>query len=331
MWLRGGGADEGGLPRPAHYQSKGGISQVAIPNSAKTKGQPRPEEARRGHEEPASWVNEVAGLVSPPDVCIKVFDLIESHNASAHTIGAVISRDPNLTLRLLKIVNSALYNFSRKIDTVSRAIAVVGISELYSMVIAITAVKSFSYIPHNVVNMDTFWRHSLYTAINARMLARRCNVLHPERMFVAGLLHDVGSLILYHRAPQTAKELLIRTEGDEQALHTAEIESFGFSHADLGALLMKLWRLPDALQEAVACHHRPDSAETNPREAAIIHLANALANHTEIGAFCEMPMTELQVNEEAWGLLDLSPETLDAETLLEEAGVQFADMISIFY
>lgn len=304
---------------------------MATTNPAKANEGLRQEKPQRPAEEPASWVNEVAGLVSPPDVCIKVFDLIESHNASAHTIGAVISRDPNLTLRLLKIVNSALYNFSGKIDTVSRAIAVVGISELYSMVIAITAVKSFSYIPHNVVNMDSFWRHSLYTAVNARLLAKRCHVLHPERMFVAGLLHDVGSLILYHRAPQIAKELLIKTQGDEQALHQAEIDEFGFSHADLGALLMKLWRLPEALQEAVACHHRPAAADRNPREAAIIHLANALANHTEIGAFCEMPMTELQVDEAAWRLLDLSAETLDAEALLEEAGIQFADMISIFY
>ncbi len=282
-------------------------------------------------ENPSTWVNEVAGLVSPPDVCIKVFDLIESHNASAHAIGAVISKDPNLTLRLLKIVNSALYNFSGKIDTISRAIAVVGISELYSMVIAITAVKSFSYIPHNVVNMDTFWRHSLYTAINARLLARRCNVLHPERMFVAGLLHDVGSLILYHRAPQICKDLLIAAQGDEAALHQAEVREFGFSHADIGALLMKLWRLPDGLQEAVACHHQPAQADHNPREAAIIHLANALANHTEIGAFCEMPDTELQVDDAAWEALGLDVESLDPEALLEEAGTQFADMISIFY
>ena len=299
-------------------------------NSAKAP-QTAMEAQRQELENPSAWVNEVAGLVSPPDVCIKVFDLIESHNASAHAIGAVISKDPNLTMRLLKIVNSALYNFSGKIDTISRAIAVVGISELYSMVIAITAVKSFSYIPHNVVNMDTFWRHSLYTAVNARLLARRCNVLHPERLFVAGLLHDVGSLILYHRAPQICKDLLIAAEGDEAALHQAEIREFGFSHADIGALLMKLWRLPDGLQEAVACHHQPDQAAHNPREAAIVHLANALANHTEIGAFCEMPDTELRVDTSAWETLGLDMEALEPDSLLEEAGTQFADMISIFY
>ncbi len=293
-------------------------------------GQAVPER-ERSREDPVSWVDEVAGLVSPPDVCIKVFDLIESHNASAHAIGAVISKDPNLTMRLLKIVNSALYNFSGKIDTVSRAIAVVGISELYNMVIAITAVKTFSYIPHNVVNMDTFWRHSLYSAVNARLLAKRCSILHPERLFVAGLLHDVGSLILYHRAPQLTKELLLQAQGDEEFLHESERQTFGFSHAELGALLMKLWRLPEPLQEAVACHHLPATAEHNPREAAILHLANLLANHTEIGAFCEMPMTELQVDEEVWALLGLEPDSLDVEAFLEEAGLQFTDMLSVFY
>ncbi|HFD92273.1 MAG TPA: HDOD domain-containing protein [Gammaproteobacteria bacterium] len=279
----------------------------------------------------SSWVNEVSGLVSPPDVCIKVFDLIESQNPSAATIGEVVSRDPNLSLRLLKIVNSSYYNFSSKIDTVSRAIAVIGISELYSMVIAITAVKTFSHIPHNVVNMDTFWRHSLYTAVISRLLAKRLNVLHPERLFVAGLLHDIGSLILYHRAPETAKELLIQSEGDEEALHQAENEAFGFSHAAIGALLMKLWHLPDPICDAVANHHQPSVAKQGTMETAIIHMANALANHTEIGAFCELPMTELTIDAACWPQLGIKPDDLDQETLLEEAGQQFADMISIFY
>lgn len=279
----------------------------------------------------ALWVNEVSGLVSPPDVCIKVFDMIESDEASAHAIGAVISKDPNLTLRLLKIVNSSYYNYSSKIDTVSRAIAIVGISELYSLVIAITAVKTFSYIPHNVVNMDTFWRHSLFCAITAGLLAKRLNVLHPERLFVAGLMHDIGSLILYHRAPETARELLLQAKGDENILHQAELEEFGFSHADIGALLLKIWHIPEPLCEAVGCHHQPHKANTAPLETAIIHVANALANHTEIGAFCELPMTELVVDEAVWEHLQLTADDLDQETLLQEAGLQFADMISIFY
>ena len=282
-------------------------------------------------ETAALWVNEVSGLVSPPDVCIKVFDLIESNDASAHAIGAVISKDPNLTLRLLKIVNSSYYNYSSKIDTVSRAITIVGVSELYSLVIAITAVKSFSYIPHNVINMDTFWRHSLFCAITARLLATRLNVLHPERLFVAGLMHDIGSLILYHRAPEACRELLLLAKGDENLLHQAELEEFGFSHADIGALLLKIWHIPEAQCEAVGCHHQPHKATTAQMETAIIHVANALANHTEIGAFCELPMTELQVDEVVWEQLQLSADELDPETLLQEAGQQFADMISIFY
>lgn len=291
-----------------------------------------PQTAQPQDDKTAStWVNEVSGLVSPPDVCIKVFDLIESQNPSAASIGEVVSRDPNLSLRLLKIVNSSYYNFSRKIDTVSRAIAVIGISELYSMVIAITAVKTFSHIPHNVVNMDTFWRHSLYTAVISRLLAKRLNVLHPERLFVAGLMHDIGSLILYHRAPETAKELLIQAAGDEDVLHQAETEAFGFSHAAIGALLMKLWHIPDPICEAVANHHQPGMSRQATMETAIIHMANAMANHTEIGAFCELPMTELAIDEVSWSQTGLNRDDLDMESLLEEAGQQFADMISIFY
>ncbi len=285
----------------------------------------------QGENTASDWVTEVSGLVSPPDVCIKVFDLIESHNPSAATIGEVITRDPNLSLRLLKIVNSSYYNFSSKIDTISRAIAIIGISELYSMVIAITAVKTFSYIPHNVVNMDTFWRHSLYCGVISRLLAKRLNVLHPERLFVAGLMHDIGSLILYHRAPQTAKELLIQSKGDEDVLHQLEISEFGFSHAAIGGLLMKLWHIPDPICNAVANHHQPAMAKEAVMETAIVHMANALANHTEIGAFCELPMTELAIADEAWSQIGIAPEDMDHEALLEEAGQQFSEMISIFY
>ena len=92
----------------------------------------------------ASLINDVSYLVSPPDVCVKVFDLIESNNASAQDIGEIISHDPSLTARLLRLVNSSFYNFPRRIDTVSRAITIVGIRELYSLVIAVSAIKSFT-------------------------------------------------------------------------------------------------------------------------------------------------------------------------------------------
>lgn len=231
------------------------------------------------------FVAQVAGLVSPPEVYLRAFELVESPDSSAAEIAEVISCDPNLTARLLGLVNSCYYNLARQVDTVSRAIAVIGTRELYSLVIAASAVSSFSRIPNRLVSMDTFWKHSIHTALAARALARRCHVLHPERLFVSGLLHDIGSLVLYHQVPDMCSEHLLVAAGDEEVLYEAERETFGFTHADLGARLALDWRLPAVLAEAIGCHHDPENAREARQEASLIHVADRLANCTAEGNF----------------------------------------------
>lgn len=277
------------------------------------------------------WIGEVSGLASPPDVYIKVFNLMESPTAAAEDMGLIISQDPSLTARLLKIVNSPMYSFSSKIDTVSRAVAVVGLRELYSLVVAVSAVKSFSAIPNDVVNMDTFWRHSIYCGVISRLLAKRCHVLHTERLFIAGLLHDIGSLVIYNRAPDIAKRILEIAEGDEEKLFNAELQEFGFSHAELGGELLKEWTLPESLQEAVAFHHQPAGAKGGKLEAAIVHIANVLANQSELGAFSEVKVLPAEIDDAAWAATGLDPETFDREEIIGEAGIQFVESASLFW
>jgi len=279
----------------------------------------------------ARWIGEVSGLVSPPDVYVKVFDLMESPTATADEMGLIISQDPSLTVRLLKIVNSPFYSFRSRIDTVSRAVAVVGLRELYSLVVAVSAVKSFSAIPNDVVNMDTFWRHSIYCGIISRLLAKKCNVLHTERLFIAGLLHDIGSLVIYNRVPDIAKNLLQIANGDEEELFAAELDKLGFTHAGLGGELLKQWSLPESLQEAVACHHRPGDAKNAKMEAAIVHMANVLANESELGAFCEVKVPPTEIDAAAWSATGLNEETFDREEIIGEAGIQFVETASLFW
>ncbi|MEM7253887.1 MAG: HDOD domain-containing protein, partial [Pseudomonadota bacterium] len=182
-------------------------------------------------------VDEVSALVSPPDICLRIFELLQSPDSSAREIGDVISQDPNLTARLLKVVNSPFYGVGRRVDTVSRAIAIVGIRDLYNLVVAVSAVNRFSHIAIDLVNMDTFWRHSLFTALLSRALAKRAGILHPERLFVAGLLHEIGALVLYHKMPRLAQEHLLLAGGDEAVIFEQEYEQLGFTHAELGAML----------------------------------------------------------------------------------------------
>jgi putative nucleotidyltransferase with HDIG domain len=282
-------------------------------------------------EKASKWINQVKGLVSPPDICITVFEMIETQTTTARQLGDVISRDPNLTARLLKIVNSPYYNFSGRIDTVSRAITVIGIRELSSLVLAVSAVKTFSKIPNELVNIDTFWRHSIYTALIARELAKRCDILHPERLFVAGIMHDIGSLIIYNRVPDVARALLVQANGSESALYELENTMLDTSHAQIGGLLLEAWMLPKILRDAIAFHHEPELCETAPVEASIVHIADTLANMSLIGSFSSEIYIDENISPHAWKTLRIDPAKVDMDTLMGVAEEQLGDVRASIY
>lgn len=266
-------------------------------------------------------LDDVEGLVSPPGVCLRVFELIHAPTTGVKDIAAVVGVDPNLTSRLLRLANSSFYNFSRKIDTISRAVAVIGTAELYQLVLSVSAVKTFSGIPNDLVKMDTFWRHSVYTGLLARALAIRINVLHPERLFVAGLMHDIGSLVLYHQRPDAMRDILLVAEGDEEVLYQAELDTFRLSHATVAGYLMEQWQLPEELIDAVTWHHQPERAEKARMEAHILYLANHLINESEQGNFMGLPRTDIQLPQALLDVIGLQEDELFFA--FEEAAEQF--------
>lgn len=289
----------------------------------------KPTHDARGLGLAESLVADVTGLVSPPGICLKLAELVQSPDSSVQAFAEVIIRDPNLTARLLRLVNSSFYGLRTPVDTVSRAIAMVGTRDLYTMALAISAVKSFSRIPNPIINMDTFWRHSIYTALIARILAMRCRVLHPERLFIAGLLHDIGIVVLCSRLPDLARDLLLIARGDEELYCAVEMDELGFSHADLGALLLRNWNLPETLIETVALHHRPAVAVSAKVDTAIVHIANVLANRSGIGAYCEEIDGHSAIDEAALAALGLGPANLDESEVTGEAGLQFAQTAAV--
>ncbi len=274
-------------------------------------------------------VDQVSGLVSPPGTCMQVLKLIRSPNASADSIAEAVSCDPNLTARVLKLVNSSFFGFASRIDTVTRAIALIGMLELYNLVVTVSVVRSFSNVASTLVNMDTFWRHSIYSALLARTLAQNCHILHPERVFVAGLLHDLGSLVLYNQLPDISHLLLMQAEGDEQDLFRLEEELLGFSHAHVGALIMRTWSFPEALCEAIENHHRPCKATDAKLETALLHTAEILANRSEIGAFCESPNSRAEIDPMVYEEMGLTLTAQDEDELIGSASLEFAETVSI--
>lgn len=273
------------------------------------------------YEAVVTLLDDVEGLVSPPDVCMRVFELIHSPMTGTRELAAVVGVDPNLTARLLRIANSAFYSFSRKIDTISRAVTVIGTTELYQLVLSVSAVRTFTNIPNDLVKIDTFWRHSVYTGLLARALAVRASVLHPERLFVAGLMHDIGSLVLYHQRPEAMRDILLVAQGDEEVLYQAELEHFQFTHASVGGELMERWRLPAGLVEAVTWHHEPERAQNARMEAHILHLAGHLVNESGQGNFMGIPRSAPQLSQVLLDVVGLDENEL--VFAFEEAAEQF--------
>ena len=196
-------------------------------------------------------------------------------------------RDPNLTARILKLTNSPLYGLSGRVDTVTRAVMLLGMAEIQKLVCAICAVQSFSKLSSTVTNMNSFWRHAVYTGLTAQALARRAHVLHPERLFVAGLLHDIGTLLINHRFPEIGESTINEAAGDEDALVQFEQRDLGFDHALLGGLMLASWHLPPALVDAVYWHHVPHRAQVAAADAAMLKVADTIANFSGTGSFAE--------------------------------------------
>ena len=219
-------------------------------------------------------------LVSLPHVCIRVNLMVDDPDHTAAEIGAVIQQDASLTARLLKIANSPLYGFRSRVDTISRAVTVIGQRELRDLVFAVSAVRTFAQIPVDLANMASFWRHSIFTGIVAKLIAQECGVLHTERLFVAGLLHDLGKLLIFSKMPEQAQKALRRSVAMDEPEYLAERTLIGFDHAAVGGALAKLWELPPALSGAIRFHHEPDAAP-ECLEAALVHLANAIAHIAE--------------------------------------------------
>jgi putative nucleotidyltransferase with HDIG domain len=272
---------------------------------------------------PYDLVSGVVRLVSLPEVCIRVNEMLEDPRINANDIGRVISQDTGLTARLLKIVNSAFYGFPSRIETVSRAVTVIGLRELRGLVLAASAVEAFSKIPNDILNMVKFWRHSVYCGVIAQLLADKCHVLHSERLFVAGLLHDIGKLILCHRLPNEMREVANRIKHEDRPDFEIEREIFGFDHTEVGGELLKVWQMPKTLAEAVRYHHYPNEASEAIMDVCLIHIANGMTLVAEQGLDLESKSEEILPY--AWQTTNLSPDVMD--DIFQEAGNLFSEAL----
>jgi putative nucleotidyltransferase with HDIG domain len=246
-------------------------------------------------------------LPSLPEIFVEITNVLGDPRSSAVHVANVISKDTSLSARLLKIVNSAFYGFPSKIDTISRAVMIVGSKQLSTLALGTSVIHIFRDIPPELVDMKSFWKHSIACGIGARMLASYKNMAHTERLFVAGLLHDIGRILIYKHFPREGRATLLKARKAGWLLHSAERETLGFDHAQIGGTLLKKWMLPPTLEQAVGDHHHP-AGSRYAVEASAVYLADLLVNALGIGTSGERYVPPLIP--EVWNELGLPKEAV---------------------
>lgn len=281
------------------------------------------------NEKIVELVKGVGDLVTLPDVFIRINQLVENPDSTSDDIAKAVSQDPSFTVRLLRVANSPFYGFSSTVETVSRAVTLIGTSQIRNLALSTSVSRTFAGLPNELVSMDNFWHHSLYCALVARILSKRVSKSDPEAVFTAGLLHDIGELVIFNRLPAQAKEalLLVLDSGDELPVYEAERQTMGFDHAQVGGELARQWHLPPLLIDCIAFHHDIQQAQQCPRETAIVHIANILALMAEVDTLDQDDVSP--IDPQAWEMTGLDPEET-IESTIREAQAEIIEAKKLF-
>ncbi|NCC25344.1 MAG: HDOD domain-containing protein [Deltaproteobacteria bacterium] len=241
---------------------------------------PEPDASATGRKRSPSGAAELAvrdiSLPTIPQVGIELQRVLEDPSSSATDLARVISMDPKLTASVLRMVNSALYNLRQPVETVHRAVAVLGTHQISSLALGTLLLNLFKKNRPAPLDLNRFWKHSVACGVIARAMARTAGLEDPERFFVAGLLHDIGRMVIMTEEPEVYRQVVQMAEGRNISLYDAERQILGYDHAKLGGMILRKWRFPLSLVSAVIYHHSPQFSVQHSTPH-VIHLANISA------------------------------------------------------
>jgi putative nucleotidyltransferase with HDIG domain len=259
-------------------------------------------------------IEGITTLPTVPGTFKKVSQLIGKPNVTVDEIASFVSKDPALTSRILRMVNSAVYGFPGRISSVSHAIMLLGLNVVRGLLLGISVFEIMQKL------MGGLWDHSLGCAIVARAIAEKKGIKDPEEVSIAALLHDIGKVILIMEFQPLYEEAM--AEASSRRVHIVDVERdfFQETHAAVGMWMAEKWRFPVKLVEGIGCHHRPALAKIAPLETAIVHFADVLMRARGLGfagdalvpaihpaAFEQLALTESDIAE----LLDRLENSLD--------------------
>jgi putative nucleotidyltransferase with HDIG domain len=252
------------------------------------------------NEDQVKRIISVTGNLPPvPHVAAKMMELVNKENTSVRDLQKVISADPALTARILKMANSVFYSFDQKVSTLSHALVILGFRAVQSMAIAASSRSLFVKKGTQFgLKEKLLWEHSIGVAMGCRQVSRLVGYQQEETAFIVGLLHDIGKAILNQAVPNKYSKIVETVYNDGRTTADVEREVLGFDHTQIGALIAQKWNFSWDMVETIAYHHRPEAEASSSPLSAILALSNDVCKRMGIGL--EKANTEIPVSE-SWG------------------------------
>jgi putative nucleotidyltransferase with HDIG domain len=247
-------------------------------------------------------------------------------NTTSEDMGKLISSDPSITVKILKVVNSPYYGFPSRITTISHAIVILGFNTVKSIVMSVSVFSSFNTTgSEGGLNLEKFWEHSISVGACTEVMAKTSGFSAPEEFFICGLLHDVGKIIFLQNLEEEYAAVIAEAKTRKIPLRQAEEELLGFTHADVGAYLLDQWKLSKTFVAAVRFHHNPALAGDEAKLAAIVHVGDVLARCLCLGNGGDPYVPAIA--ESAWDILKMDEAQLPS---ILEACWERAEKSSIY-
>jgi len=249
-------------------------------------------------------LDEIVTLPSAPTVLIKVTQMVDNPSISLGEVGEAIAADPPISMKILRLVNSAYYGVRHTVGSIEHAISLLGLKVVKNLVLTATIFHTFSSVRAEeglLFEREQFWLHCVSTGIIAKTLAQSLpegSPLDADELFAAGLLHDVGKIILQQHLHKKFEQALKKSATERTPLYECEVETLGVDHARVGGKLAEKWKLPGELVKAIQHHHPAPDQDNFPQAAAIVNLADFISYAKELGK--GGPVGSVKFVTEAW-------------------------------
>lgn len=262
----------------------------------------------RDEEEIRKIVEEARDLPSLPTVVAEITEKIRNPSTSASEVAQLIQEDQSLTGNVLRLVNSAFYGFPRQVNSITRAIVILGFNKVGNLALATSVIDAFKG-SQGSFDFVAFWKHSLATAVAADVIAKQLDIHEAEDAFTAGLLHDVGKLVIAVCFPAEMADIA-RAASQPRWIRDCEEKILGIDHARAGYWLSQKWGLPPELSNTLRFHHKPLNARQNAQLVHVVHIADVIARSLDVGNGGD-PLVPV-IEKEIWDNLGLDEARLDA-------------------